>query len=203
MEARLQQPRIPPLSPDQWSETQARLLRPVFEQGQVYNNLGTLAQHAAAFEKLMAWGGHVIAGTTLSKRDRELVILRAGFLCRSQYVWTQHVVIGLREGLTQEEIDRIQALPSSDAWSDIEYFILKATDEIIADHFVTDETWTGLSLARTKEQIMDIIYAAGTYAMMASALNSLGVQLDASFNPQPDTSASGLSFISPLDGDEG
>jgi len=43
----------------------------------------------------------------LPARDRELLILRTGWNCRSEYEWGQHVVVGHRVGLTDEEIRRL------------------------------------------------------------------------------------------------
>ena len=43
-------------------------------------------------------------GSTLSARERELLILRTAWLRRSEYEYIQHVILGLRAGLTEEEI---------------------------------------------------------------------------------------------------
>ena len=41
-------------------------------------------------------------------REREIVILRIGFLCRSGDQWTQHTRIGRQSGLTENEIEAIK-----------------------------------------------------------------------------------------------
>ena len=44
-----------------------------------------------------------------TSRQRELVILRTGYNCRSGYEWTQHKRIGLDCGLTETEIEAVSA----------------------------------------------------------------------------------------------
>jgi 4-carboxymuconolactone decarboxylase len=53
----------------------------------------------------------------ISARDRELVILRAGYNWKAGYEWAQHKRIGLDCGLTEEEIERIKAGPDAPGWS--------------------------------------------------------------------------------------
>ena len=45
---------------------------------------------------------------SLPAREREIVILRVGFLCKSGYEFTQHTRIGLNEGLSEDEIAAIK-----------------------------------------------------------------------------------------------
>jgi len=192
-ELRLSAPRVAPLTPAEWSDSQARILKPVFEQGQVYSNVGTLARNAAAFDKILAWGAHVINGTTLCVRDRELAILRTGWLCRCHYVWRQHIVIAQREGLAQTDIDAMRTGDFADASAPVAV-MTKAVDELVGDQFIADETWMALETTRSTEQIMDIIYTVGTYVMTSAMMNSLGVQLDEGFEATPERAKSGLKL---------
>ena len=50
-------------------------------------------------------------------RERELVILRAGWQCNSEYEWAQHNRIGLEAGLSAEEIERVKTGGAADGWS--------------------------------------------------------------------------------------
>jgi alkylhydroperoxidase family enzyme len=87
-------PRIAPLAPAEWSDAQREVLEPAYREGRVYNVTGTLARHWKAYEKFRVWSSHVMGETqTLAPRERELLILRTGWLCRSEYEWGQHVRI--------------------------------------------------------------------------------------------------------------
>jgi 4-carboxymuconolactone decarboxylase len=192
---RLTQPRISPLQPSEWSDAHRGLLAPVYERGQVYNNLGTTARHPAAFDRLMAWGAHVMK-STLAVRDRELLILRTGWRCRCAYVWRQHVVIGRRDAnLTLGEIDDIRRPVAATGFPAEDRRLLAAADEIFDDQFISDTTWGELSRTLSPQQLMDVVFTVGTYVMTSSLMNSLGVQLDAGFEEaDPASVSSGLEL---------
>lgn len=195
MKARMNTPRVAPLAPEEWPEAHKPLLQSVYESGQVYNNIGTLARHPEAFDRVMAWGEHVMKRSTLEPREREIIILRTGWLSRSQYVWEQHRVIGLRDGLSSVEIDAIAEGSKNVAWSEGDRSLLHAAEELFEDSFISDDTWAALISDHSLQQLMDIVFAAGTYSMMASLLNSLGVQLDESFDAtNPETLDTGINF---------
>ena len=73
----------------------------------VLNVFGTIAQHPKLMKRWLVFANHVLLKSTISGRDRELAILRAGWRCNAPYEWGQHVVIGRREGITDDEIARI------------------------------------------------------------------------------------------------
>ena len=54
---------------------------------------------------------------SLPAREREVVILRVGYLCKSGYEWTQHVAIAQRSGLTDAEIARVKLGTEGKGWS--------------------------------------------------------------------------------------
>ena len=116
--------------------------------------------------------------STLVPRERELLILRIGWLCQAEYEWGQHVVFGREAGLTDEEIARIKEGPDADGWDPFDATLLRAADELHADAFISDDTWAALSERYTTQQLMDVVFTVGQYNMVSMALNSFGVQLD-------------------------
>ena len=169
---RLATPRVPPLPVEEIdAETRERL-----GDGPVLNIFRTLAQHPKLMKRWLVFGNHVLGRSTLPPRERELVILRIGWLCRSGYEWGQHVRIGLGSGLTQAEIDRIPRGPDAPGWSELERALLRATDELHADAFISDATWAALAAQLDTQQLLDLIFTVGQYNLVSMALNSLGVQ---------------------------
>ena len=86
--------------------------------GTELNIFATLAHHPRLLKRWSAFGGVLLYGGVLPARERELLILRTGYLCRAPYEWGQHVTIGLAAGLTDDEIARVAAGPDADGWSD-------------------------------------------------------------------------------------
>ena len=81
---KLSQPRIGPLTEAEWTDEQRKVLEPFHKEGRVYNVIGTLARHWEASKKFGVWGNHVMGNTsTLPPREREILILRIGWLCQA------------------------------------------------------------------------------------------------------------------------
>jgi 4-carboxymuconolactone decarboxylase len=176
---RLDAPRIPPLHESEWTDEQRAVLEPYAKQGRLYNIFSTLGRNPAALRAFVAWGGYVLRQSDLSPRQRELVILRIGHLCRAGYEWAQHARLGKQAGLTNEELSRIRLGPGAPDWTDQERTLLVAADELHRDYFISDATWLELRSFLSDSQCMDLVYVIGHYTQVCMILNSFGVQLDA------------------------
>lgn len=183
---RLKQPRVAPLRDDEMSDDQKEMLGERFKTGRVFNIFRTLSKAPKAYKSFMRWGGYILSDLNdLAPRERELVILRAGYNWKAGYEWAQHARIGKQCGLTDEEIERIKAGPDAPGWSAIDAAMLRATDELTADAFITDATWAALSELSEKQR-MDLVMTVGQYTQVSMMLNSFGIQLDDDLTLDPD-----------------
>ncbi len=171
---RLEKPRLEPLPVDRIDPELRERLGP----GPVLNIFRTLAHHPKLMKRWLVFGSHVLARSSLPARDRELAILRVGWLCRAEYEWSQHVVIARQAGVSDEEIRRVVGGPDAAGWSEAERALLRATDELHADSFIGDATWMELTRHYDTTQLMDLIFTVGQYHLVSMALNTLGVQLE-------------------------
>lgn len=147
--------------------------------GSVLNIFGTLANHPDMMRRWLVFASHVLAKNTLSPRDRELLILRTGWNCRSRYEWGQHVLIARECGISDDEIDRVAEGPDAPGWSDYDRALLAAADELHRESSLSDATWSALSQRCSTEQMLDVIATVGNYHLVAMFLNSTRVALDA------------------------
>jgi alkylhydroperoxidase family enzyme len=172
-------PRIEPLDESQWDEESRPMLEAMkaFGGGRVLNIFATLGHNPRLLKNWMVFGTHVLNKSTLPPRERELVILRVGWLCQAEYEWAQHVVIGKQVGLTDDEITRIVKGPEA-GWDARDKALLQATDELHNDSCVTDATWKELSKHLDTKQLIDLLFTAGQYTLVSMVLNSLGIELD-------------------------
>ncbi|TNF78936.1 MAG: carboxymuconolactone decarboxylase family protein [Gammaproteobacteria bacterium] len=175
---RLNEPRIKALAEEEWDEDAKALLKPFIERGGVLNIFRTMANHPDLARRWMVFANHILGKSTLAVRERELVILRIGYLCQSGYEWGQHVIIAREAGMTDEEIRSCKTGPDTPGLSELDRLLLKATDELHEDAFVSDETWAALSEHLSEQQLMDLVFTAGQYNLVSMALNSFGVQAD-------------------------
>jgi alkylhydroperoxidase family enzyme len=149
------------------------------EGGPVLNIYRTLARHPKAAKRWLVFGAHVLGKSSLTAREREILILRIGWLSRCEYEWGQHVVIGRRAGLSDTEIAAIAEGPASSGLPAFERTLLCAADELHGDQFISDATWSALRERYDDRQVIDLIFTVGQYTLVCMALNSLGVQLEA------------------------
>jgi alkylhydroperoxidase family enzyme len=183
---RVSAPRVPPVEDAAATEEQKALTERLRRGDALPNIYRTLANHPAAMKAFMVWGGYILGGgNTLPARERELAILRTGWLCRAGYEWVAHVRIGKSAGLTDDEVARIGRGPDDPSWSEADRAILQAADELHADQFVTDATWQALGAHFSREQQMDLVFTVAQYTQVSMLLNSFGIQLDAGAELDP------------------
>ncbi|MCL4672563.1 MAG: carboxymuconolactone decarboxylase family protein [Sphingomonadaceae bacterium] len=189
---RLSAPRIEPLDMERLDEAQADVLAPFADPankvggGRVLNIFRTLAHAPKALTAFLGWGNYVLSRrNSLPEREREMVILRTGWLCKSGYEFAQHTRIGKACGLTEEEIARIKAGPDVPGWTAIESAMLRAADELVTGHFVSNETWAALAPLGDKGR-MDLVFTVGQYTQVSMMLNSFGIQLEHGDMADPD-----------------
>jgi alkylhydroperoxidase family enzyme len=159
--------RVPPLPPEERDERQAALVAQAGAELSVYT---TLVRNTDVFADLLPLGQRLLQLSTLDPSARELVILRVAWRCRAPYVFAHHDVIGRSAGLTDDDLAAVVTEGGP--------LLLRAVDELVADHRLSDSAWGELSGRYSTEQVIEISMLAGFYAMLAGALNSLGVQLE-------------------------
>ncbi|MFN0091870.1 MAG: carboxymuconolactone decarboxylase family protein [Acidimicrobiales bacterium] len=174
---RLSAPRIDPIPPEAWPEEIQRYSQGTATGG-VPNVIRTLANHPELMRRWMVFANHILGKSTLEVRERELLMLRIGWLCQSVYEFGQHTQIAKRAGISDAEIKAVTVGPSDPSWGEFDRTLLTAVDELKADGIVSDATWAALGARYNTQQLMDVVFTVGQYNLVSWALNSFGVQLD-------------------------
>src|SRR5436190_24089781 len=139
---RVSKPRVQPVDLNKLTDEQKEVLGRMIERGRVLNVIKTLANAPKAAKRFMVWANYVLSERNdLPPRQREIVILRIGFLCKSGYEWTQHVEIAKRSDLNDEEIARVKFGADAKGWTAAESALIKAADELHHDQFIGEATW--------------------------------------------------------------
>ena len=172
-------PRIPPLAEDEWPEEVADILRGARNLvGHDMNFFSTMARHPKLYRSWARFGNQVRLKSSLPSRDRELLILRVGWLCQAGYEFTHHVTVARAVGIGDDEIEQVKAGPDADGWDRFDAALLRAADELHATAFVTDDTWKTLAERYSPQQLMDVVFCVGLYVLVSMAVKSFGVQLE-------------------------
>lgn len=147
------------------------------------NAMGMQAHHpelTAAFNQSIR---HALYFSTLTPRQRELLVLRVAHLRRSDYEWAQHVYQAGVVGLTREEVARVRSGPAAEGWTSLERALLTAADDLVADARIGDTAYSVLTVEMNTKQIMDVVFTVGAYETFAMALRTFDIELDEDLLP--------------------
>ncbi len=150
--------------------------------GRDLNIFRVMMNHPKLTRRWTVFAGHVLQKQTLPVRERELLILRIGWLNQAEYEWAQHVEIAKRGGITEAEIERVKEGPKAAGpgagWNPHDAALLQAADDLFENSVVSDRTWAALAAKYSTEEMMDVVFTIGQYNLVSWALNSFGVPLD-------------------------
>lgn len=190
------EPRISSLLPSEWDATCLDALS-VFPSGRDFvlshwkaggaangmHALGIMLRHPALAKAFLTFNNHIAVASTVSKRIRELLILRISWLRREEYEFAQHQVLGLRAGLTEAEVERVQFGPEAPGWEPGDADLVRAVDELHVHACIQDETWARLAARFDTPQLLDIIFAVGCYEVLAMVFKTCRVPLEPGLKP--------------------
>ena len=179
-------PRLQPLLPPEWDDeildalgAFPRGLQFVLERwedggkdARGMHLLGSFAHYPALARAFLTFNNHVAANSTLSAREREILILRLAWLRKAEYEYYQHVVLGLRAGLSEEEMEQIRTGPDAPGWSSEDADLVSVSDELFTNAEISDGTWSRLAGRYSRQQLMDMVFLVGCYEVVAMASKS-------------------------------
>jgi alkylhydroperoxidase family enzyme len=177
---------VAPLPADEWDEAVDRalsgLMPPERRNPETTGNLvATLVRHPKLARGFLRFNFHLLYGSTLPERLRELAVLRVAYRTKCEYEWLHHLTMGRDAGLTD---DVIAGIERGEAADELDRAILTAVDELQDDSVVSDTTWTALSAHLDERQLMDLIFTIGCYGSLAMAINTFGVEPDSNMEPE-------------------
>jgi uncharacterized peroxidase-related enzyme len=151
--------------------------------GQVLNIFKVMAHCPRVCREFLRLGNAILFNGSLPPKLRELAILRVGDLAEATYEWTQHVPIGIKAGLTDQQIKMMHQWKDSPHFSDQERAVLQYTDEVAQNIRVSEETFKAVRDFLTEEQVVELTTTIGYYGMVSRILEALEIELEE--NKQP------------------
>jgi alkylhydroperoxidase family enzyme len=147
------------------------------------NALGTMLRHPALAKAFLTFNNHISVASSLSKRIRELLILRIGWLRQSEYEFIQHLILGARAGLSEAELERVQLGPDAPGWDPLDADLVRAVDELHADACISEMTYARLAAHFDAQQLLDLVFTVGCYDVLSMAFKSFAVALEPGVTP--------------------
>ena len=181
---RLGKPRLTPLGLSEIDPAIREEFFPNHSDDNALNINKTLMRHPLLCRRWLPFADYILSEQSLPPRDRELLILRIGWLCQAPYEWRAHSFLAKAVGMKSEEIERIKQGPQADGWSPFDRLLLTAVDELHRDAIIEDATWEELAKKYNEQQMIDLIVTVGQYNLVCMVLNSLSVPLDEHLFPE-------------------
>jgi 4-carboxymuconolactone decarboxylase len=166
-------PRVPAIPPEQFTAEQAEIAGDRHQ----WNFTRVMVQHPTVYRTYIPYAEQLMARSSLPPRDREILILRTLRLCNETYDATHHELIGRNVGLTEAEIRAAQT--GAGELSAFERTLVRAAEELVRTHRMTDATWQQLGERYSRQQQMEVVFLVGNYTSMAMVTNSFGIQPEA------------------------
>jgi alkylhydroperoxidase family enzyme len=116
----------------------------------------------------------------VTERQRELTLVRTGFLVGSKFVYSQHVKAARRAGISDEELAVLRGgWASSDVLPAADRALVAYVDEFVRGAGrVSDETFEAARAVLGDQGILEITIMAATYGMQASMARALRLEYD-------------------------
>lgn len=146
------------------------------------NGIACMLHHPQLAERFLAFNGQLLWAPVLDPRVRELVVLRVARHTRSSYEWVQHAKLSQRYGVSPAEVEAIAAGDDS-GWTPFDATVLTATDQLLADYRIDDETWDQLAGVMDEKALLELIFVVGTYTALAMVFNGIDIELDPDLDP--------------------
>ncbi len=168
-------PRIAPLEPPypaDVAETLAAMMPPGLPPLRLFR---VLAHNPRILAKFRA--GNLLDRGAISRRDRELVILRTTARCGAEYEWGVHVAFfGARVGLDEATLAATAAAGAGDPlWAPRDALLIRLADALHDQAALPDALWAPLAAEWTAAQLIELIVVAGYYHTVSFVVNGLRV----------------------------
>ncbi|OBB88523.1 carboxymuconolactone decarboxylase [Mycobacterium colombiense] len=170
--------RLAPLPADEWDESARAALASLIPADRANpvgagNVLSTMVRHPDLTAAYLPFNAYLLMRSSLSPRVREVALLRVVHRSNCGYLWSHHIPIALRAGLTESEIDDIRSGRCADR---IDQAVIRAVDDLTGDSTISQATWDLLGELFTQQQCMDLTFTIGGYLLLALAVNTFGIQ---------------------------
>ena len=170
--------RLTPLPDPEWDDRCRTALASLIpaERANVHgagNVLATLLRHPDLTGAYLPFNAYLLRDSTLSPRIREVALLRVVHRGNCEYLWSHHVPIAARAGLSPDDIDAVRLGSCLDRRDQM---VIQAVDDLTADSTIAQATWEELGQVFTDQQRMDLVFTIGGYLLLAMAVNTFGVQ---------------------------
>lgn len=119
-------------------------------------------------------------GQNFNSRQRELIIMRTGWVTGSDYEWTQHWKVARETfGVSEAELLGLRDWRAADCFSDADRAVLAAVDDVIESGLVSAESWAEIvkHVSDPADQL-ELVTAICTWGFISKLARSVEIPLE-------------------------
>lgn len=157
-------------------------IRELLKERPPLNIYRMVANGAATAEGFLALGTSILRRSSLDPVLRELVILRVGALCSSNYEVTQHRRVAAQVGVPAAKVAAVLEAPlhglPPTAFSDLELLVLRFAEALVVHPKAPAELTDELARRTSSQQVVEILMVTGYYMLVCRLLETLEVDIE-------------------------
>ncbi len=138
--------------------------------------LRTFARNPPLADAFSHFNVHILSANSLPVKLRQIAIMRTAWMTGAVYMWSSHLNTSVMCGLSPEMYGPIQAGPDDPYFDPLERAVVRATDDLVLRHEVSDENWSALMSQWDDRQMLDFLFTVGCYVAIAGVMRSIGVE---------------------------
>ena len=135
-----------------------------------------LAGSPTVFQPLTRLFSAYLSDGLLSDEVREIVILRTGHLCDSEYEVVNHVRVARLIGMPEEKIRALK--PGGDAaqFSADELAVLRFVDEVVEDGGASQDAFDAVAAFLSPAEMIEMTVIVGVYVLVSQVCATFGIE---------------------------
>lgn len=165
-------------------EQAPRAVQELYERGrglvtpQIQNNAKQWANSPNLLPRLFGFAGYLIAESELDPRLRELAVLRTLRSVDSGYAYAHHVILGMKNGLREEQIKELDNYKTSPVYDELQRLVIEYAEELTIRCRVSDGLFWKLQQRLKPKDLIDLTMCIGLWSGMGRIINV--------FRPMPE-----------------
>lgn len=173
-------PRMAPLTQDELTQEARDFLGRwsggFFKNAEKNAVLMTFAHHPPVADLFSQLNIHILSTNTLPPRLRQIAIMRLAWVTRASFMWSSHLNTTVMAGVEPDFYQQVKVGADDPFFDEMERHVIIATEDLINDQRINDESWNVLMRDWTKQQMLDFLFTIGVYYTVAILMRTLGVQ---------------------------
>ena len=178
----LQDDRLPPISPSQWTPAQRAMAQPIIDgpRGALISPFVPLLRSPELMDHAQRMGEYLRYRSSIGLRLSELAICITARQWSQQVEWAIHAPIAEREGIAPEALADIAQGRIPRALQADEAVLYAFCTELHRNQGVSDATWNAAKALWGEQGVIDLVGVNGYYTFLSMVMNSARTTVPAS-----------------------